>query len=352
MARSHALIRCHIWDDPEFRALSVEAQRGYLLLLSQRKLSIAGVMSYTPTAWSRGCDATSAADVNRFIAELTGAGFVLLDPSTEELLIRTLVKHDPPRGAKSITALWRAWDAIDSELLRRAVVAAVPAEVWSWPDVEHPAAVLAIRDELRNAPSDAPSAHAQAVAAGHPSVVDTATAKHLENAPSDTPSDGTRARAHAPPPPTSHLPPTTGHLPLAPTGRRLSSSPQPSSSTTAPSSSATPSPPNPPYARDPLFDALADACGYEYAEMTERQRKACGVARAQLVKVGATPDEIHRRAGIYTRKHPQAALTPNALANQWAALKNGPDPVDVTPRLSPSMAAVVRAAERRTNPEG
>jgi len=78
--------------------------------------------------------------------------------------------------------------------------------------------------------------------------------------------------------------------------------------------------------RNPAFDALVEACGYDYDEMTKRQRTACAVAAAELVKVDATPDEIHWRATVFRAKHPDAACTPNALANQWAALKTMPTP--------------------------
>lgn len=79
--------------------------------------------------------------------------------------------------------------------------------------------------------------------------------------------------------------------------------------------------------RNPLFDALVVACGMEYDEMTARQRKACGVAVAELARVKATPDEVYRRAAIYPQRFESAPLTPNALANQWAALREAPAPV-------------------------
>lgn len=73
-------------------------------------------------------------------------------------------------------------------------------------------------------------------------------------------------------------------------------------------------------APDTLFTALVQACGWSYDEMTTRQRRACGVARAELIKVGATPEEIHARARRYREKMPHVALTPNALASNWAGI--------------------------------
>lgn len=75
--------------------------------------------------------------------------------------------------------------------------------------------------------------------------------------------------------------------------------------------------------RDEVYQAAVVACGWTYGEMTQRQRKSCAVAVNELLAVGATPEEVHRRALIYPQRY-QAALTPNALASQWAALREVP----------------------------
>ncbi len=73
-------------------------------------------------------------------------------------------------------------------------------------------------------------------------------------------------------------------------------------------------------ARNPLFDALAEATGYDPTAMTTREARACGVALAEIK--AATPDltieELQRRASNYLTHFDGAALTPNALANQWS----------------------------------
>jgi hypothetical protein len=77
-------------------------------------------------------------------------------------------------------------------------------------------------------------------------------------------------------------------------------------------------------ARNVLFDALAEATGYDPMAMTVREARACGVALAEI-KV-ATPDltteELHRRATNYLTHFDGAALTPNALANQWSKCRD------------------------------
>jgi hypothetical protein len=129
MAR-YAMIQCSIWEDSDFQALSEGAQRLYLLLLSQRRRSMVGVLPYTLRSWARGCTTTDVEHIAGVLAELEAAGFVVVDLDTDELLIRTVIKHDPPRGPKSIVAMWRAIDAIESPRLRDLVLQYVTADAW------------------------------------------------------------------------------------------------------------------------------------------------------------------------------------------------------------------------------
>lgn len=199
MARRYAPLLCSIWDDADFQALSEGAQRCYVMLLSQRKLSMVGVLPYTPRSWSRGCAHTSTARIEEEIDELRLARFVVIDQVTDELLIRTMVKHDSPRGPKSVTAMWRALDAVDSPRLRREVLHHIPQSVWSEPSVAVPAWV-------RDALSDGASARGSVDNSGEP----VKNANDQQDAPSDAPSeggpDGARAYARAA---SGHLPPAT-----------------------------------------------------------------------------------------------------------------------------------------------
>lgn len=94
MAREHARILCRIWDDPDFRVCSPEAQRLYLLLLSQPALNLAGVAGLTLRRWARCCEATDTADIEKALADLEDHRFVLVDEDTEELLIRSFIRND------------------------------------------------------------------------------------------------------------------------------------------------------------------------------------------------------------------------------------------------------------------
>lgn len=70
--------------------------------------------------------------------------------------------------------------------------------------------------------------------------------------------------------------------------------------------------------RDPIFDALCEACGQDPGDQTRSGSRTVGVAAADLRRVGATAQEIFRRALNYPTHFEGAALTPSALAKHWA----------------------------------
>lgn len=274
MARHHAPLLTSIWDDEDFCALPALAQRLYMQLLSQKRLSMVGVVPYSPRNWSRGCTELSIDDVLATLDILVETRYVLIDEDTEELLVRTILKHDPPRGAKSLRGMWNAWLEVDSKPLRRAILENVTDEMWSDPHVDPPKAA----NDLRNAPLDAPS-----------------------DDPPDAPSDGASlARA-------SHRPPSTVHL-AAVRDEPPSTPSTPTPAATAPGKRA----------RNELWDALTAAIG-EAKTKTEQSNR--GKTVNELVAAGATPADVLERCAEYRRRWPNMELTDAALRNHWSKLK-------------------------------
>lgn len=150
MARHHAPLLTSIWDNDGFRALTAGAQRLYMQLLSQKRLTLAGVVPYSPRNLARGCDELTVADIERDVAELVANDYVFVDVDTDELMVRTILKHDPPRGSKTIAGMWNAWREIDSEDIRRRIVNQISTDIWGHETVYPPPEAKA----LRNAPSD------------------------------------------------------------------------------------------------------------------------------------------------------------------------------------------------------
>lgn len=122
MARDHGRIHVAIWADPAFRALERDPQRMYLLLVSQARLTYCGALDYLP-----GRLATLAADedeqtVDHAVKVLEGERFVLVDRTTQELLVRSFVRHDGLLGSPNMTkAMLKDRAALLSDDLRTAV---------------------------------------------------------------------------------------------------------------------------------------------------------------------------------------------------------------------------------------
>lgn len=119
MARNYARIGTTIWDDPDFLALTPGAQRCYLFLLSQRDLPLTGVL-VRRSRWLRSAAGFDTLDDD--LAELDDRGFVLVDDDTDEVLIRTFMRHDGVLANPKLRKGARARvDAIHSPRLRAVV---------------------------------------------------------------------------------------------------------------------------------------------------------------------------------------------------------------------------------------
>lgn len=123
MARDHARIRLDIWADDNWRDLTSYGQWLYLHLLTSPNLSFAGVVDWRPARIAAHTAELSGVDVETFAGELEAGEYVVIDRRSEEVLIRSFVKHDglmkSPNMAK---ALVKDHAAIGSSILRAVVV--------------------------------------------------------------------------------------------------------------------------------------------------------------------------------------------------------------------------------------
>lgn len=127
MARNHARIYATIWADPDFLALTADAQRLYMLLLSQPNLSHCGLLPLTVKRWAQKAADTHPSRIEAGLDELADKRFVVLDYDTEELLIRSFIRGDEvyrqPNvlAAASKDAVGIASPALRAELLAEIV---------------------------------------------------------------------------------------------------------------------------------------------------------------------------------------------------------------------------------------
>jgi hypothetical protein len=124
MARDHARVKVGILNDPDFRALTDAEQNLYLRALIHPLTSNAGVVPYTARRWSLYAKGSTPAAVRRTIASLEAKRYIVVDEDTEELLVRTFVRHDGLIFQPNVaTSMATAFDAILSERIRFAFLA-------------------------------------------------------------------------------------------------------------------------------------------------------------------------------------------------------------------------------------
>jgi hypothetical protein len=127
MARREARIHTSIWDDEDFLALSGSAQRLYFVLLSQRNLSLCGVLALTIDRWARFCAGGTVKAVRAALTELGNAGYVVVDRATEEAWVRTFVKHDGVLDKPNVViAMARDFSGIHSQPIREGFLEGLP----------------------------------------------------------------------------------------------------------------------------------------------------------------------------------------------------------------------------------
>lgn len=120
MARDRASIRIDMWADEDWRGLSLEAQHLYMLLLSHPTLSYAGVADWRAGRIAAMTSGRTAEEVADAASQLEKARFVLADDSTEEILVRSFVKHDGlMKQPKLVVSLSVAFAAIASSPIRQ-----------------------------------------------------------------------------------------------------------------------------------------------------------------------------------------------------------------------------------------
>jgi hypothetical protein len=123
MPREFGQLRHDIWNDDEWRACTVPAQWLYMVLLSDPKLTYCGVAPWHPGKLAQRAGESSPQTVILAALELSGKAFIVIDEETEEVLVRSYLKHDPimknPRLAVTMT---KDFAALGSSKLRAAIV--------------------------------------------------------------------------------------------------------------------------------------------------------------------------------------------------------------------------------------
>ena len=137
MARDHARFKIKVWDDADFTALRVAEQHAYFALSSNRGLSRCGVITYIPNRFENLAADLTAARLKAAVTGLRAARFVVLDEHTQELLVRTYVRHDGVLDRLNMgKATGSAFEAVVSDSIRAAIGDELARLMKEKPDLE------------------------------------------------------------------------------------------------------------------------------------------------------------------------------------------------------------------------
>lgn len=120
MARKYAKLWLSAWAaTSDFPVLTADAQWLYWTLIGHPKLSPAGVLPLQTRQWAKRARGMTTKRVTAAYDELVDARYLLADDDTEEVLIRTFIRHDKgyrtPNIRKSIAT---SIERIESHRLR------------------------------------------------------------------------------------------------------------------------------------------------------------------------------------------------------------------------------------------
>ena len=123
MTRRFARIGLSIWADPDFRDLSEAAQRLYFLLLTSGSLDMCGVGDWRENRLVKLSSDSTITGLRKAAWELGQRRFVAIDVDTEEVLVRSFVRHDGVlESPNSTRAMVKDFSTISSHTLMEIVM--------------------------------------------------------------------------------------------------------------------------------------------------------------------------------------------------------------------------------------
>lgn len=131
MARSFARIDVRRSLDPDWRALTTTQQAVYDFLLTSPKLTLCGSLDVKLGSWASLASDLDTASLVGVLDALEELGYIGWDRDTDELAIRTFVRHDGVLQNRNMgKGMWSSLLAVESEELRSWVVDNLPEQAW------------------------------------------------------------------------------------------------------------------------------------------------------------------------------------------------------------------------------
>lgn len=137
MARDHARIYTAIWSDPDFLALKVAEQHAYFVLVTSIGLSRCGVVTYVPARFDHLASDLTEQKLRKAVAGLRTSRFAIVDDRTQELLVRSYVRHDGVLDRLNMgKATGTAFEAVVSDDIRDAIGVELARHMKEKPDLQ------------------------------------------------------------------------------------------------------------------------------------------------------------------------------------------------------------------------
>lgn len=123
MARDFGQVKLSIWNDDDFLDLTPGAQHLYIVLLSSPGLSWVGVNDWHPGRLASRAKGWTKQEVIAAAGELVRSRFIVIDPDTDEVLVRSFVRNDGFMKQPNLaTSMARAFSVVGSRLLQGVIV--------------------------------------------------------------------------------------------------------------------------------------------------------------------------------------------------------------------------------------
>lgn len=131
MPRDHARTYTAIWDDPDWRKLDQAAQHTYWMLTSNKDISYCGSLDFVPGRYVDQSFGLTEIKFKSSIRVLERAKYLVVDRKTQELLVRSFIRHDKILARRNIGhACARALGKVHSQIIRDVILHEL-ARLWS-----------------------------------------------------------------------------------------------------------------------------------------------------------------------------------------------------------------------------
>lgn len=123
LAKEYGQLRHDIWRDDDWLNLTVPAQHLYMVLLSDPTLNYCGIAKWHVGRLSQRSAENSPRDTLLAALELMERHFIVVDEDTEEVMIRSYLKHDPIlKNPRLSVTMSKEYGVIGSRKIRAALV--------------------------------------------------------------------------------------------------------------------------------------------------------------------------------------------------------------------------------------